>query len=147
MPTTLPPAFAQPARARLVAAQGPGGPERAVTVSLRYACADPLAVHLVFPAAVTLAGTDVTWEFARTLLDEGLRRPAGAGDVHVWPWDGARTVIELHAPEGMAVVHFDTSTLHRFLRRTYALVAAGAEDVTGGVDRALAALLGHPGGP
>ncbi|MFI7387878.1 SsgA family sporulation/cell division regulator [Streptomyces sp. NPDC049813] len=145
MPTTLPATLEQPVRARLITAEGPDGPERAVTVSLRYASADPLAVQLVFPAAVTLGGSDVTWEFARALLDEGLRLPSGAGDVHVWPCGRARTAVELHAPGGMAVVHFDTAALHRFLQRAYALVPAGEEDVTSVVDRALALLLGRPG--
>ncbi|NEB76653.1 SsgA family sporulation/cell division regulator [Streptomyces sp. SID14478] len=144
MPTTLPVMLEQPARARLVTAGG-RGPERPVTVTLRYTCADPLAVELVFPAAVTLAGTEVTWAFARTLLDEGLRTPAGSGDVHVWPCGRARTVVELHAPEGMAVVQFDTSALRRFLQRSYALVPAGEEDVSAVVDRALAGLFGRQG--
>ncbi|MEV1024321.1 SsgA family sporulation/cell division regulator [Streptomyces sp. NPDC050264] len=143
MPVTL----EQPAHARLVTAEGRGGPERPVTVTLRYASADPLAIQLAFPAEVTLAGVEVTWSFARTLLDEGLRAPTGAGDVHVWPCGRARTVVELHAPEGMAVVQFDTSALRRFLRRSYALVPVGDEDVTAVVDRALAALLGRPERP
>ncbi|MEV3855873.1 SsgA family sporulation/cell division regulator [Streptomyces sp. NPDC050095] len=144
MPTTLPVTLEQPARARLVTSGG-GGPERAVTVTLRYASGDPLAIQLAFPAEITLADTEVTWAFARALLDEGLRTPAGSGDVHVWPCGRARTVVELHAPEGMAVVQFDTSALRRFLLRTYALVPAGEEDVTAVVDRALAALFGPRG--
>ncbi|MGY0020669.1 SsgA family sporulation/cell division regulator [Streptomyces sp. cg35] len=143
MPTTLPVTLEQPARARLVTAEGPGGPERALTVTLRYSSADPLAIRLVFPAAATLAGAEVTWAFSRALLDEGLRTPTGTGDVHVWPCGRARTVVELHAPEGLAVVQFDTSALRRFLRRSYALVPAGDEDVTAVVDRAIAALLGR----
>ncbi|MYW69929.1 SsgA family sporulation/cell division regulator [Streptomyces sp. SID8379] len=137
MPVTL----EQPAHARLVTAGG-AGPERAVTVGLTYASADPLAIGLVFPPEVTLAGTEVTWAFARSLLDEGLRSPTGWGDVHAWPCGRARTVVELRAPEGLAIVQFDTSVLRRFLRRTYALVPAGQEDMTGYVDHALAALLG-----
>ncbi|MFJ8925207.1 SsgA family sporulation/cell division regulator [Streptomyces sp. NPDC102364] len=141
MPTTLPVTLEQPARARLVVAEGQG-PERSVNVTLRYESADPLALQLVFPAEATLAGTDVTWAFARTLLDDGLRLPTGTGDVHVWPCGRARTVVELHAPQGMAVVQFDTSALRRFLLRTYALVPAGNEDVEAVVDRALATLFG-----
>lgn len=141
MPTTLPVTFEQPARARLVTSEGEG-PERNVTVTLRYKSCDPLALQVVFPAEATLSGVEVTWAFARALLDDGLRVPTGTGDVHVWPCGRARTVIELHSPEGMAVVQFDTSALRRFLLRTYALVAAGQEDVEGVVDRALAEFFG-----
>ncbi|MCX3061198.1 SsgA family sporulation/cell division regulator [Streptomyces beihaiensis] len=140
MPATLPGTVEQTVRARLVTADG-RGPERAVTVALRYTAADPLAVHLVFPPEVTLAGREVTWTFGRSLLAEGLGTPAGGGDVHVWPCGRARTVIELHAPEGMAVVQFDTSALRRFLERSYAVVPVGAEDVGAVIERALTALF------
>ncbi|MBO1330540.1 SsgA family sporulation/cell division regulator [Streptomyces sp. VRA16 Mangrove soil] len=141
MPVTL----EQPTRARLVTAEHAGG-ERALTVGLRYASADPLAISLVFPADVTRAGTQVTWAFARSLLDEGLRAPTGTGDVHVWPCGRARTVVELHAPAGLAVLQFDTSALCRFLHRTYAVVRAGEEDLAGHVDRALAVFFGSGDG-
>ncbi|WP_353946706.1 SsgA family sporulation/cell division regulator [Streptomyces sp. HUAS MG91] len=145
MPTTLPVTLDQPTRARLVSA-GPAAPERPLTVGLRYASADPLAISLVFPAEATLTGTEVIWAFARSLLDEGLRTPAGAGDVHVWPSGRSRTVVELHAPGCLAVVQFGTSALRRFLRRTYALVAPGDEDLTEQVHRVLRALFGSDGG-
>ncbi|MYT73740.1 MULTISPECIES: SsgA family sporulation/cell division regulator [unclassified Streptomyces] len=145
MTTTLPVTLEQPTRARLVAA-GNTAPERGLTVALRYASADPLAISLVFPAEVTLTGTEVTWAFARSLLDEGLRAPSGAGDVHVWPSGRTRTAVELHAPRGLAVVEFGSSALRRFLRRTYALVAAGDEDLTDQVHRALKAFFGPDGG-
>ncbi|WP_425826020.1 SsgA family sporulation/cell division regulator [Streptomyces fractus] len=141
MPTTLPVTLEQPARARLITAEGQG-PERSVNVTLRYKSADPLALVLAFPAEATLDGVEVTWAFARTLLDDGLRVPTGTGDVHVWPCGRARTVVELHAPQGMAVVQFDTSALRRFLLRTYVLVPPGEEDVESVVDRALDNLFG-----
>ncbi|MZD07894.1 SsgA family sporulation/cell division regulator [Streptomyces sp. SID5785] len=142
MPVTV----EQHVRARLVTADGQG-PERSIDVTLRYASGDPLAVQLCFPGSVTVAGTEVTWAFARSLLDEGLRTPAGSGDVHIWPCGRARTVVELHAPEGMAVVQFDTSALRRILERSYDLVPADREDVETAVDHALTALLGPDEGP
>lgn len=144
MPTTLPVTVEQSVRARLVTADGQG-PERTLTVTLRYASADPLAIRLAFPGSATLAGTEVTWAFARALLEEGLGTPAGSGDVHIWPCGRARTVVELHAPEGMAVVQFDTAALQRFLRRSYELVPADGEDVAAVVDRALDDLFGREG--
>ncbi|MGW2516818.1 SsgA family sporulation/cell division regulator [Streptomyces sp. NPDC001617] len=129
----------QPARGRLITADEQ---ELPVPVTFRYTSEDPLAVHLDFPPDVSLDGTEVSWTFARTLLEEGLRGPAGGGDVHLWPCGSARTVLELHSPYGMALLQFDTSALHRFLLRTYAVVAAGQEDLGEAVDRGLSTLFG-----
>ncbi|TXS52477.1 SsgA family sporulation/cell division regulator [Streptomyces sp. uw30] len=131
-------ALEQPARARLIT-----GEEREVPVSakLRYASTDPLAVYIDFPGEVSLDGQGATWTFARTLLEAGLRGPAGDGDVHIWPSGDERTVVELHSPYGMALLQFDTGALHRFLLRTYAVVAAGEEDLEAVVERGLSALF------
>jgi hypothetical protein len=129
----------QPSRARLITAEER---ELPVPATLRYSAADPLAVHIDFPSEVCLAADDVTWTFARTLLEAGLRGPAGYGDVHLWPCGHARTVVELHSPHGLALLQFDTRDLRRFLLRTYAVVAAGEEDLQDVVDRGLSALFG-----
>jgi hypothetical protein len=132
-------ALEQPARARLIT-----GEEReiAVPAKLRYASTDPLAVHIDFPGEVSLDGHGATWTFARSLLEEGLRGPAGDGDVHIWPCGQERTVVELHSPYGMALLQFDTCALNRFLLRTYAVVATGEEDLGAVVERGLSALFG-----
>jgi hypothetical protein len=129
----------QPTQARLITADEQ---ELPVPTTLRYVSGDPLAVHLGFPPEVSLDGEVVTWTFARALLEAGLRGPAGSGDVHIWPCGRARTVVELHSPYGLALLQFDTSALRRFLLRTYAVVAAGQEDVGAEVDRGLSALFG-----
>ncbi|MEV0173655.1 SsgA family sporulation/cell division regulator [Streptomyces sp. NPDC050803] len=129
----------QPARARLITADEQELPAPA---TLRYASVDPLAVHIDFPPEVSLDGEGVSWTFARTLLADGLRGPAGAGDVHIWPCGRARTVLELHSPYGLALLQFDTSALERFVLRTYAVVPAGQEDVGAAVDEGLSALFG-----
>ncbi|MEV6752492.1 SsgA family sporulation/cell division regulator [Streptomyces sp. NPDC051214] len=129
----------QPARARLITREGR---ERALPVTLRYVAADPLAVQIVFPPEASLDGAEVTWIFARQLLEEGLRAPAGGGDVHIWPCGRARTVLEFHAPQGLALVQFDRAVLGRFLLRTYAVVGAGSEAAGLGLDQDLARLLG-----
>ncbi|MFI7501593.1 SsgA family sporulation/cell division regulator [Streptomyces sp. NPDC049687] len=130
----------QPVHARLITAEDQ---ELPVPATLRYAAADPFAVHVDFPAEVSLAGEGATWTFGRALLEEGLGGPAGTGDVHIWPCGRARTVVELHSPFGMALLQFDTLALRRFLLRTYAVVAAGGEDVAAAVDEGLQALLGN----
>ncbi|MEV6805525.1 SsgA family sporulation/cell division regulator, partial [Streptomyces sp. NPDC051129] len=63
-----------------------GDQEVPVPATLRYTTADPLAVYLDFPAEAALHGREVTWTFARSLLDEGLEAPAGHGDVRVRPY-------------------------------------------------------------
>ena len=129
----------QLAEARLVTAQDQEVP---VSATLRYHADDPLAVFVDFPAEAALHGEEVTWTFARTLLDEGLRAPSGHGDVQIWPYGRTRTVVEFHSPHGMALLLFPASVLRRFLVRTYAVVANGHEDVESVVERGLSALFG-----
>ncbi|WP_149831333.1 SsgA family sporulation/cell division regulator [Streptomyces tailanensis] len=128
----------QPARVLLVTAEDR---ELPVPATLRYASDDPLAVHIDFPADISLNGSMVTWTFARELLEEGLRKPAGGGDVHIWPSGRSRTVVELHSPYGMALLQFDTPALQRFLLRTFAVVGSGRERLGPAVDRGLTALF------
>ncbi|MFI6446108.1 SsgA family sporulation/cell division regulator [Kitasatospora sp. NPDC050543] len=126
-------------------------------VTLRYRADDPLAVRMAFPAEYSLdgdgradasgqtgpgAGPDVVWVFARQLLTAGLDAPAGVGDVHVRPAQGRRTVVELRAPEGVALLHFESAGLRRFLWSSHLLVAEGEEHLHLDADRALAELLG-----
>ncbi|MFI7499321.1 SsgA family sporulation/cell division regulator [Streptomyces sp. NPDC049687] len=127
----------QPTGARLITR----AQEIAVPVTLRYTSDDPLAVHFVFPACVTLDGERATWVFARTLLAEGLVAPSGMGSVHIWPCGPSDTIVELHAPQGVTMLRFGSATLHRFLLRSYTVIEAG-EELRGRVlDRDVAALL------
>ncbi|MEW2044373.1 SsgA family sporulation/cell division regulator [Streptomyces sp. NBC_00377] len=130
----------QPVRARLITAEDQ---ELPVPATLRYDSCDPFAVHVDFPAEVSLAGEAVTWTFGRALLEQGVSGPAGSGDVHIWPCGRARTVVEFHSPLGLALLQFDTGALRRFLVRSYAVVAPGREDVGAAVDQGLEALLGN----
>ncbi|BBC36542.1 hypothetical protein SGFS_078360 [Streptomyces graminofaciens] len=129
----------QPALARLVT---PDYEEVPVRVTLRYTSADPFAVHIDFPPAASADDEGVTWTFARTLLAEGLTAPTGIGDVHIWPCGPTRTVVELHSPYGMAMILFGRAALHRFLRRSFTVVAPGGEDLEPVLDDGLASLLG-----
>jgi hypothetical protein len=111
------------------------------TAVLRYRREDPLAVHLTFPSSVSLDGTDVTWTFARNLLAAGLRAPSGDGDVYIWPYDPAHTMIELRGREGIALIELVTGDLRTFLRRAYEAVPASEEVHLLDVDAALDTLL------
>ncbi|AZS86741.1 SsgA family sporulation/cell division regulator [Streptomyces griseoviridis] len=90
----------------------------AVPVVLRYdPQADPGAIHVRLPGPHE-------WTFARSLLERGLRAPAGEGAVRVWPCGRVQAVVEFHSAREVAVVQFETKTLTRFLRRTYTVTPA-----------------------
>ncbi|MGW0363901.1 SsgA family sporulation/cell division regulator [Streptomyces sp. NPDC002990] len=128
----------QAVQARLIAA----APKvETVPVTLGYDRADPFAVRMAFPAPATLEGVEVSWTFARELLESGLDRPSGDGDVRVRPYDGDRTTIEFHAPEGVAIVLMATAELYRFLERASTVVPPGLEHLYLDMDHSLAELL------
>ena len=85
----------------------------AVPVVLRYdPDSDPRAVRIGLPGPHE-------WTFDRALLEQGLRSPAGSGEVRVWPCGRVQAVVEFHSEQGVSVVQFETKTIMRFLRRTY----------------------------
>ncbi|MFI8519735.1 SsgA family sporulation/cell division regulator [Streptomyces sp. NPDC085481] len=98
-----------------------------VAATLRYDREDPFAVSMAFPPRATLEGVEVSWAFARELLAEGVEGPAGVGDVRLRPYGYDRTVVEFHAPEGVAMVHVRTSELRSFLEASQHLVPSGRE--------------------
>ncbi|MFJ7075656.1 SsgA family sporulation/cell division regulator [Streptomyces sp. NPDC098781] len=129
----------QPTGARLITA---ADQEIAIPATLRYISGDPLAVHIDFPAHATLDGEAATWTFARVLLGEGLRAPAGLGTVRVRPCGASHTYVEFHTPEGVARLRFATADLDRFLARTHTVVASGEETVAAELDQGLVTLFG-----
>lgn len=91
----------------------------AVPVVLRYdPDRDPHCVRVAFPGAASRE-----WAVVRDLLEQGLRAPAGRGEIRVWPCGRVQTVVEFHTARGVSVVQFETKTLTRFLRRTHAAAA------------------------
>ncbi|MBT2364485.1 SsgA family sporulation/cell division regulator [Streptomyces sp. ISL-10] len=114
---------------------------KSVPATLHYDRRDPFAVRIGFPAPATLEGIDTSWAFSRELLAEGVHAAAGVGDVRVRPYGYDRTVLEFHAPEGIAVVHLRTGELRRFLARAQSLVPAGSEHLHLDLDHELAELL------
>ncbi|ATL32099.1 SsgA family sporulation/cell division regulator [Streptomyces formicae] len=128
----------QAVEARLVAA-APRMPT--IPATLHYDQRDPFAVRMSFPAPATLEGVEVYWTFARELLNHGVERAVGDGDVRVRPYGFDRTVVEFHAPEGTAIVHVRTGELRHFLHRTMALVPVGQEHRHVDLDQDLAELM------
>ncbi|MEU8540565.1 SsgA family sporulation/cell division regulator [Streptomyces sp. NPDC048717] len=133
-----PTVFEQPVQARLVAS---APRTEAVAATLRYDRADPYAVSMAFPPLATLEGVEVSWAFGRELLAEGVEGPAGVGDVRLRPYGDDRTVVEFHAPEGVAMVHVRTEELRRFLERSQHVVPWGREHQYLDWDANLARLL------
>ncbi|MFE1249525.1 SsgA family sporulation/cell division regulator [Streptomyces sp. NPDC058735] len=94
-----------------------------IPVTLRYDPErDPGRVRVGLPGT---GGRE--WTFDRRLLEEGLRAPAGSGEVRVWPCGRVQAIVEFHSPQGVSVVQFERQALLRFLRRTY---MAAAEPVS-----------------
>jgi hypothetical protein len=124
---------------RLVVVDGPTLP---VTATLRYEAGDPWAIRVHFRTGDD--GEGVEWLFARQLLTDGVNRPAGQGDVRVWPAPDRRdptVFLAMSSPSGSALFEVDRDRLARFLQRTYRLVAAGAEDQVVDLDVELSLLL------
>jgi hypothetical protein len=119
----------------------PGDGSVSLPVVLHYDTADPYAVHATFR---TGQGDGVSWVFARELLTVGVQRPAGDGDVRVWPsWSGGQEIvfIGLTSPDGEALLQAPTRELVDFLGRSYGLCAEGQEHNNLDLDRAIEVLL------
>ncbi|MGW3027780.1 SsgA family sporulation/cell division regulator [Streptomyces sp. NPDC001221] len=94
---------------------------------LQYDRTDPYAVRLDLGAPSPFS---VEWVFARSLLADGLRRPAGSGDVLVTPPRGRHPEairVVLRSRTGSAVLEIAESAVAAFLRQTEAVVPQGRE--------------------
>lgn len=121
----------------------PGDACIALPVVLRYDLGDPYAVHATFH---TGQDEGVSWVFARELLSQGVRQPAGDGDVRVWPsWGvaGEMIFISLTSPDGEALLQAPVRDVVDFLARTNGVCAQGRErdhlDLDGAIEALLAA--------
>ncbi|MCZ0985261.1 SsgA family sporulation/cell division regulator [Streptomyces diastatochromogenes] len=99
-----------------------------MTMSLRYEPSDPYALRVAF----TVVGSDdtVDWIIGRDLLDDGLKGPAGEGDIRVWPaeeYDLGDVYILLSPPAGTALLKAPAQEIKAFLQETEAVVPRGAE--------------------
>ncbi|GAB3193326.1 SsgA family sporulation/cell division regulator [Geodermatophilus arenarius] len=118
-----------------------------VPAALSYAVRDPFAVRIGFGEGGEVAADGITWLVGRELLAAGLERPAGDGDVRIWPARTTGDVLYLHlrAPSGEALFELSRATVAAFLQRTEELVPSGQETAALDVDDALAALLSGGG--
>jgi hypothetical protein len=112
-----------------------------LVASLYYSAGDPYAILMAFHVG---AEDPVEWIFSRDLLAQGLHRPAGEGDVQVWPGDdhGLGVLnIALSSPFGQAHFEAPRSAVADFLNRTFGIIPPGREsdfiDVDGELDELL----------
>ncbi len=133
-----PPTLTHSLTLELIDATGTATP---LDADLRYDSSDPYAVVACFDTHQT----KVCWVFGRSLLRRGLFEPTGEGDVHVWPCldssGRAVTIIELSAPNGVALMQARSEQVLGFLRETETLVPYGTEPLHIDVDTAIAQLL------
>jgi hypothetical protein len=118
-----------------------------VPATLGYEVTDPYAVRIAFGDPAGAEEDGISWLMARDLLRAGLDRPAGDGDVRLWPARTTGDVLFLHlrAPSGEALFEVSRSAVAAFLRRTESLVPVGGEAAVLQVDDELAALLSNGG--
>jgi hypothetical protein len=124
-----------------------------VPALLCYDATDPFAVRIAFGDVgdqnelVDVEEAGIAWLVSRELLQSGLDRPSGEGDVRVWPARGATDVLFLHlrAPSGEALFELSRATVAGFLRQTEALVPSGSESGMLSLDEELQALLSGGG--
>jgi hypothetical protein len=87
---------------------------------------------------------NVSWVFARDLLQEGVYRRVGDGDLTIWPTiseDGTFVCLFLSSPSGEALLQASQQDVRVFLAAAYDLVPAGSEQVGDALDAELAHLL------
>ncbi|MFJ3669529.1 SsgA family sporulation/cell division regulator [Streptomyces sp. NPDC090106] len=124
------------------------GPDARVAVPAAFAYdpREPFAVRLRLPGTGDEEHND--WYFARDLLQEGLRRPAGAGDVLIRPTrrptGGQDLALLLRTDEGAALLHLPAQPVRAWLVRTWEALPPGEEGTRLDWDEAASALLGHP---
>ncbi|SDE98661.1 Streptomyces sporulation and cell division protein, SsgA [Blastococcus fimeti] len=123
-----------------------------VPALLCYDATDPFAVRIAFGDIGDDSGavdTDegIAWLVSRELLQVGLDRPSGDGDVRVWPAHAATDVLFLHlrAPSGEALFELSRAVVAGFLRQTEALVPSGSESELLHLDDELHVLLSNGG--
>jgi hypothetical protein len=122
---------------------------------LCYDPTDPFAVRIAFGDVgdenrlVDVDEAGIAWLVSRELLQAGLERPSGEGDVRVWPAHASTDVLFLHlrAPSGEALFELSRATVAAFLRQTEALVPSGSESGMLALDEELQALLSGGGDP
>jgi hypothetical protein len=118
----------------------PGDEPLPVDATLEYDVTDPFAVHLIIAAG----DVPVRWSFARDLLIDGVKAPAGEGDVRIIPVGGRaerRVRVVLTSPDGAATLEAPLAEMVQFLSATYVAVPSGSEADLLDIDALIAQLI------
>lgn len=113
-----------------------------IPVKLVYSGADPHAVTLTF---LRDGEPTVTYRFARELLEDGLARPSGVGDVQVRPHETAGHLLAVVLRQADAYpfeVYALRAHVTEFLDLAGLIVPSDAELASVDMDAEIAALLG-----
>ncbi|MFI9081457.1 SsgA family sporulation/cell division regulator [Streptomyces sioyaensis] len=116
----------------------------AMSAEFSYRADDPFAVCVTFHGN---SDSTVHWRFARELLMEGMIRPAGHGNVRVWPAESESCrvlCVALRSLDVQAIVTMPIAPIETWLERTLHVVALGSESEQLGIDAELRRLLLTP---
>ncbi|MFI7632448.1 SsgA family sporulation/cell division regulator [Microbispora rosea] len=108
----------------------PDAPAVPITARLHYNAHDPYAVLLAFPGPSGTCKDGITWQFARTLLFDGMDKPAGECDIRIEPAEAEDWVTFTLHPlvEGAGLaLHAPREVVAKFLARTFEAVPMGGE--------------------
>lgn len=112
-----------------------------VSASLSYSSDAPYQVRITFREG---GAAIATWVFCRQLLLEGAHRPAGQGDVRVWPDRGSgrgMVCLALSSPDGSSLLLAPEPEVAEWNELMCRTVPLGTEDRHIDLDREVAALL------
>ena len=107
-------------------------------VTLLYRTTDPYEV------TITIGTDHIEWKLGRELLQAGTERPAGDGDIRLWPCrqaPGDHLFLHLSPPSGQALLELPRTAVLEFLRKTELLVPTGTEAAVFSIDAEMKALL------
>lgn len=111
--------------------------------TLTYSLEDPFAASVTFRTG----DGDVTWTFARDLLERGMTESAGEGDINVRPAHPSRgpvMTLTLSSPSGAAQIEAPRHEIADFVAETYRVCPEGAEWMYLDLDRTIGDLLTDP---
>lgn len=111
--------------------------------TLTYSLDDPFAVSVTFRTG----DGDITWTFARDLLERGMTESAGEGDINVRPGHPSRgpvVMLTLSSPSGAAQIEAPRHEIADFVAETYRVCPADSEWMYLDLDRTIDDLLADP---
>lgn len=114
-----------------------------MAATLGYTALDPYAVSVTFRTAEG----DITWTFARDLLQQGMSDAVGEGDIRIRPAHPSRGPIlnlSLSSPSGTADIEAPRHDVAAFLGDTFDVVPEGSEWMYLDLDRTIDDLLADP---